>query len=149
MKQFEVYSHPALGLQAVKNGFSWPGFFFTWLWMLICRMWVGGIVVLAILLAIGWVVMPLVDSIVFAWYEAEDGSISAVDAESAIVVSGTIYFALWLAIDVIVGVKGNTWRRSVLSKRGFTHVRSVQARSADTALGQISAGLKAGDEKSP
>ena len=59
MKQFDVHSHPTLGLEAMKNGISWPGFFFTRLWMLICRMWIGGIVVLAILLAIGWVVVPL------------------------------------------------------------------------------------------
>ena len=49
MKQFDVYSHSALGLQAVKNGFSWPGCFFTWVWMLICRMWRGGTIVFVVM----------------------------------------------------------------------------------------------------
>ena len=45
MKRFEVYSHPMFGWTAVKNGFTWPGFFFTGLWMFVCRMWIGGVVV--------------------------------------------------------------------------------------------------------
>ena len=59
MKQFDVYSHPALGLQAVKHGFSWPGFFFTWIWMLICRMWLGGTIVLVVMVVVALFVPAL------------------------------------------------------------------------------------------
>ena len=34
MRAYQVFKHPEKGFKAVKDGFSWPGFFFTWLWSL-------------------------------------------------------------------------------------------------------------------
>lgn len=48
MKHFDVYLHAMLGIEAVKTGFSWTGCFFTWIWMLICRLWGRGIAVCVI-----------------------------------------------------------------------------------------------------
>ena len=31
MKQYTVFQHPTSGYEAVKNGWSWPAFFFTWI----------------------------------------------------------------------------------------------------------------------
>src|SRR3989337_3893601 len=48
MKTFDLYRHPTLGYEAVKRGFSWPGFFITPLWALSKRMWLGGALLLVI-----------------------------------------------------------------------------------------------------
>jgi hypothetical protein len=39
MRTFDVYSHPSHGYIAIKQGFSWPALFFSWLWAFIKRMW--------------------------------------------------------------------------------------------------------------
>ena len=35
MKTFQVYKHPIAGIEAIKVGFSFPAFFFGWIWMFI------------------------------------------------------------------------------------------------------------------
>ena len=111
MKQFEVYKHPTFGFEAVKKGFSWPGFFFTWLWMLSCRMWIGVIVVIAFS-GMGFLMLV------------------------AMVGMGTGSLASWLVPALIIGAKGNAWRRAKLTKRGFRHVKSIQARNRNTAIAE-------------
>ena len=129
MKRFEVYSHPMFGWTAVKNGFTWPGFFFTGLWMFVCRMWIGGGVVCVLGMATPFVA------------EAFGYALFA-DEETALMMTGLIYLGSWFALCVTIGSKGNAWRRVTLGKRGFTHVKSVQAQSADAAVAQASAEQK-------
>ena len=38
MKTYHVFEHPTRGLEAVKVGVSWPGFFFGFFWMLVKKM---------------------------------------------------------------------------------------------------------------
>ncbi|WP_226912943.1 hypothetical protein [Halomonas sp. 3D7M] len=35
MKEFKIYMHPAGMHEAVKQGWSWPGFFFGPIWALV------------------------------------------------------------------------------------------------------------------
>ena len=139
MKHFDVYLHPMLGIEAVKTGFSWTGFFFTWIWMLICRLWGRGIAVCVIAastpFAAGVVGKPL--------FAGEDGAVSAQDMDRFELVEGGIALAGWFVISLIVGNKGNGWRRIRLMKRGFDHVKSVQAPNADAAVAKVSAQRKA------
>ncbi len=46
MKQFLILRHPDLDLEAVKKGWSWPAFFFTWIWAFVKRLWLIGVIVL-------------------------------------------------------------------------------------------------------
>ena len=126
MKKFDVYSHPTHGFVAVKNGFSWPGLFFTWIWMLFCRMWLASGVVIAISWGL-WLVMNLIP----VSDDVEDFT-----GELAILA----VFGLGLVVNLVVGKMGNAWRRSSLGKRGFAHVKSVQAGSVDAAIAKIAAG---------
>ena len=69
MKQFSILQHPALGLEAVKNGWSWPAFFFTWIWAFVKRLWLIGVIVflfgiLASSIPEAWLVGELIISIV-------------------------------------------------------------------------------------
>jgi len=47
MKKFKVYSN-GTGLVAVKQGWSWPGFFFTWIWALTKSLWLPAIVIIIV-----------------------------------------------------------------------------------------------------
>lgn len=40
MKQYKVYRHPDGRIEAVKDGWSWPGFFFGIFWLAYKQLWV-------------------------------------------------------------------------------------------------------------
>jgi len=52
-RTFEVLKHPLKGLEAVKRGFSWPAFLFTWIWAVVNRLWLLGIVFVILSLLLG------------------------------------------------------------------------------------------------
>ena len=69
MKQFAILQHPALGYEVAKIGWSWPAFFFTWIWAFLKRLWLVGVIVLLAGLALSslpeiWLVGELIISIV-------------------------------------------------------------------------------------
>ena len=69
MKQFSILQHPTLGPEAVKKGWSWPAFFFTWIWAFIKKLWLIGVIVflfgiLASSIPEAWLVGELLISIV-------------------------------------------------------------------------------------
>lgn len=39
MKQYRVYSHSNGHIEFIKTGFSWPAFFFTWIWAFTKKLW--------------------------------------------------------------------------------------------------------------
>ena len=159
MKQIDVYSHPVHGFEAVKNGFSWPGFFFTWIWMMLCRMWAGTLVVfgayaavIALSELIVIVVMP--DAAVVNEYgevenadELTAAELAAYDVYSTLSLA-TSFLAV-LIVNLIVGMKGNAWRRRAMARRAFKHLKSIQAQSADAAIAKVKAAEEATDETSP
>jgi hypothetical protein len=42
---YDIYEHPIGTIEAVKKGWSWPAFFFIWIWALVKKMYVLGTVV--------------------------------------------------------------------------------------------------------
>ena len=69
MKQFSMLQHPALGYEVVKDGWSWPAFFFTWIWAFVKRLWLVGLIILLVGMALStvaelWLVGELIISIV-------------------------------------------------------------------------------------
>ena len=144
MKRFDLYSHPKLGFVAVKDGFSWPGFFFTAIWMLICRMWVGAIVVVAIY-AVG---SFAADVIAVTLGTDNINTMTFDEAEMIWFISEALSALVGLVICVTVGINGNRWRRNVLARRGFQHEKSMQAASAGTAMAKAIAEQKAAEAES-
>lgn len=104
MKKFDTYRHPehkggtrgrttfwgAREIEIVKNGFSWPGFFFGPVWALAKRLYPHAAVLL--LIDIGLVVAV---------------------RDDVLAISGEV------AVKVVVGLMGNAWRRQELSSHGF------------------------------
>lgn len=169
MKQFDVYSHPVHGFKVVKNGFSWPGFFFTWLWMMLRDMWVGAAILFGSYFAV-WILSILIATIVTPdadghltnaldkAVENEFGELMNADELTAAELDaynthqGFFFLTFCLAIlitNLIVGMKGNAWRRRVLARRGFKHLKSIQAQNADAAIAKVKAAEEATDETSP
>jgi hypothetical protein len=114
VKTFDVYEHSIHGARAVKQGISWPAFFFCWIWAMVKKMWGIGFVLLGLLVV-------FVSMEEFFYYYANMGG---------------VYFmwAMQLAVFLFAGAKGNDWRRSYLRKRGFQYIGSVEATNQDAAI---------------
>ena len=115
MKTFDVYKHPVLGHEAVKQGFSWPALFFTVIWAFFKKMWGNGGVLLGVFLLLN------LGATAF-WAEGSESGAVLMDL-------------LMVALCVFVGFNGNDWRRSDLSRRGFDKIQSVQAETPEAAIG--------------
>lgn len=101
MQTFRIYRHPTLGYEAVKAGFSWPAFFFNFVWMLVKKPWsVAGVCFLA------YVVLLFLERVTDA-AQSEPGAQAVV---YLLLAAG--YFALCL----IPGLTGNSWQVTDLNE---------------------------------
>jgi hypothetical protein len=118
IKQFKIYEN-ALGIrEAVKQGWSWPGFFFTFIWAFIKKMHgLGGSVLggLAFLL------------VLFAALElsAREETVNALQA---------LFGVVEIGLAIVFGVNGNRWREFNLASRGYVAKATVSAETDESAL---------------
>ena len=96
-------------VEVIKQGFSWPGFFFNWIWVLVKQLPRYGFILLGVDIAL-----------LVAKYFAPEASLAA----------GLLGF-LKLPTGVVVGVYGNQWRRTQLEQRGFTPATTLWAKSSE------------------
>jgi hypothetical protein len=115
LDKYNVYKHPILGYEAIKQGFSWPGFLFTWIWAFVKKLWVIGIVLL--------VAAFFANSIGFA-----------LSGEGA---SGAFLGLIVSLIPMfIAGAIGNEWRQESMHTRGYNLECTVMAASPEGALAE-------------
>jgi hypothetical protein len=110
LREFEIFSKPSLPSVAVKRGFSWPGFFFSWIWAFVKGLWVPGIVLLGIGLTIG------------------------LFQRSILTADPLLIILPALVLAVTVGVRGNAWRSRKLERAGYDFAGLVEARSGASAV---------------
>lgn len=124
-KQYKIFRHPAGSNEAVKQGWLWPAFFFTWIWALFKKMWVLGAGVF-----VGCFVVY--SSIAFS-----------IIRDSANVKNPVIYVIfmttfigsiIQIIIGYIFGMGGRIWREKNLVSRGFEQVDTVTAANPEGAL---------------
>jgi hypothetical protein len=118
MKTYHVFEHPTRGLEAVKVGVSWPGFFFGFVWMLAKKMW-------------GWALLFLAIAIVRVLFQ-----ISITHGQPPASATNLGFALVGLVLGIIVGAYGNGWRESNLRNRGYVSVATVEAKTPDGALAQ-------------
>jgi hypothetical protein len=114
MKTFKVFKHFDLGYQAVKVGFSWPGFLFPVIWLLIKRLWLQAFIVISSIILLTFIEM---------FFD---------NAQTSVMV-----LLVDVGVYVLVGVNGNEWRVNNLQSHGFELVDSLQAKTPDEAIGKI------------
>jgi len=116
VERFDLYARRANleHVEAVKHGFSWPAFFFSWIWAFAKGMPALGFVLLAIDLGFAWV-----DHV-------------TLDASLLGKGFGMVFFAKLL----VVGATGNLWRRRSLERHGYAHLDTLEAKDSDTAAAQ-------------
>jgi hypothetical protein len=93
----------------VKEGFSWPGFFFSVIWALWHRLWF-------------WAIAFAVANIVLGWVLARAGGNEFVQSTAS------------LAVALVIGWTANDLRRRKLAKQGFKECAVMVANNKETAL---------------
>lgn len=68
MKQYKIYANPQGTYEAVKQGWSWPAFFFSFIWAMVKKMWGLGVGVLVAFFALGFVIGLSLDAKTFLRY---------------------------------------------------------------------------------
>ena len=128
MKTFEVYGHPAHGYEAVKNGFSWPAFFFTWIWAFSKGLVIHGFATIGV-----WVVLFVLEK----YFEEQRDP-------------GGQMFMLLLQFGLcwLLGQSGNPWRVNRLKKRGFQHLKTLGAETPHAAIAAVKSSAES-DQKDP
>ncbi len=116
MKQYKLFKNPSGSVEAVKQGWSWPAFFFSFIWAMVKKMWGIGVGVL-----IGCFVVGLIIGLLFS------------DAGSSKVVDLFINL-LAIILNIIFGVKGNSWREKSLLSHGYELVGTVTAANPESAV---------------
>src|SRR5579871_3641209 len=118
LREFEIFSKPSFPTMAVKRGFSWPGFFFHWIWAFSRGLWLHGAAIIGVGVAIGFV-----DLIFFGASRWLNG-------------------LLVLALNIVVGIRGNSWRSQKLEHNGYEFAGLIEARSPASAVAAYSLGKK-------
>jgi len=114
MKTFNVYKHYALGYQAVKIGFSWPGFLFSVIWLFIKKLWVH-----AFILICGIILLTSIE----IYFNNVETSVMVIIIE--------------FGIYIIVGLNGNKWYMNNLKEHGFELLATVKASNPASAIQQV------------
>jgi len=107
MKQYKVFKHSTGAIEAVKQGWSWPAFLFSFIWAVAKKMWAIGI---------GLFILSLI-------------FISMVGREPYVLING-----ISVAVSVIFGIYGNSWREKNLESRGYAMHDTVTAANPRDAM---------------
>lgn len=116
MKGYKIYEHPCGEIEIVKNGWSWPAFWFTWIWAMVKKLWPVGLIAL-----FGIIIINFIDL-----YLGVNGPDSF---QMFIIVSG-IYITI---TGIIFGTNGNHWREENAVQRGYILKGYIEANNVDHA----------------
>ena len=124
MRTFDIFSNGNGKHTAVKQGWSWPAFFFSWLWSLFSGLWIAAFLTFPVEIILNVVANVLNRET----YDRAD----LVGTAIAITI-----IAIFLGIRLLFGARGNVWRRARLERKGYSHFQSVQAESPKAAIESI------------
>lgn len=126
MKNYNIYKHPNGKIEAVKQGWSWPAFFFGAIWALIKQLWMVAGLIFAYAIISSIIIQSVTPS--YDYYEYGGG-----DPSQALVLQ-SISTLIQLGIAVYLGVKGNSLREANLIKRGYECIGNINAVNPDSAI---------------
>jgi hypothetical protein len=112
MKQYKIFKHPSGTSEAIKQGWSWPAFFFSYIWAMVKKQWALGVTALIAVLMFGFVVGAA---------GGDEGGDALINIVSII-------------INIVFGINGNLWREKNLISRGYELMDTVTAANPEGAV---------------
>jgi len=107
MRQYKIFKHPSGAMEAVKQGWSWPGAFFGFFWALVKKLWMVALV-----------------------------TIGAILVFNALILTPEVNSLGWLILFIVFGVNGNKWRENNLLSTGYQADGYMVATNSGTAIAQ-------------
>jgi TPR repeat protein len=106
--------------EAVKIGFNYPAFFFTWIWALVKGLWGPAVLafLVSLLVAGVFIVGPLVEAVIHSRTLLMMAYRLSLQREQRAVL-GLVAAALLLALQAFFGYRGNRLVRARLERQGF------------------------------
>jgi hypothetical protein len=114
MSEYKIFSDPRESYDAVKQGWSWPAFMFTFWWALIKKMYVLAFSIIAL------------NTAIYLIQRNADLNIGLREH--------TWLFILTLGITTLLGVYGNRWRERNLLSRGYNYLSTHKASDDQDAI---------------
>lgn len=111
MKQYKIFKHPSGNTEAVKQGWSWPAFFFTCIWAIVEKQWILSFGLLAAL-------------IVFVL------ALSSTNSEAAVFLT----YLFGVSINIVLGFNGNALKEGSLISRGYIYASAIGAANPEGAV---------------
>lgn len=122
MKIYKVYGNLNGKTKAVKKGWSWSAFFFTWVWALVKKIW------MLTTLTTGALILSVVLSFVAVAIEPEfAGKLSL---ELLLIYVGYLV----LGFSAVMGFNGNQWYENKLLTRGYRFQAIIMADNSKEAI---------------
>ncbi|MGO8754498.1 MAG: DUF2628 domain-containing protein [Gallionellaceae bacterium] len=117
MKNYQIFKHPDNRLDAIKEGFSFPGVLFGCFWLLWHKIWLGGTIAFIAGIA------------VYAIFPSPEGYLFGVPYGHKFGLADIFNIGTCL----VIGIFGNELRSTSLVQRGFVRVSTEQAETTDGA----------------
>jgi hypothetical protein len=114
MTTHHVYVHSQHGAEAIREGYSWPGFLLTWVWAFDKHLWKTGLGLLVLQLAMVGLIY------------------AGLAANASLWVIGAVLVEL--LSRAFVGLSGSYWRENSMDRRGFVFEASVPAATPKEAI---------------
>lgn len=125
MNSYKIFQNSFMTYEAVKQGWSWPAFFFGLFWAIAKRIWwLAGLFILASI-----ILQPIIADM-----------IKDMPLQEATIKVNNFSMVLTTVVGIILGVYGNKFREQNLISRGYIHVATITAENPKQAIEQYLAG---------
>ncbi len=121
MNDYKIFKSSSDSYEAVKQGWSWPAFFFDILWALIKQLWGVAAIIFVVTLIIVIFLTP---------------SLQGLPDDQVINTMNNISFIIGTPLRIILGVFGNKLREQNLIKRNYVLVGNIASTSPAKAIEQ-------------
>ena len=112
MKKFKVFKNAVGDIQAIKQGWCWPAFFFDIFWAMVSNLW-------------GILGVLLIAFVAMIFFMGRFGI--AQNGEALISIASIV-------VKIVFGVNGNKWREGKLLAKDFELMQIVMATSKGMAV---------------
>lgn len=121
MNDYKIFKSSSDSYEAVKQGWSWPAFFFDILWALIKQLWGVAAIIFVVTLLIVIFLTP---------------SLQGLPDDQVINTMNNISFIIGTPLRIILGVFGNKLREQNLIKKNYVLVGNIASTSPANAIEQ-------------
>lgn len=121
MNDYKIFKSSSDSYEAVKQGWSWPAFFFDILWALIKQLWGVAAIIFVVTLLIVIFLTP---------------SLQGLPNDQVINTMNNISFIIGTPLRIILGIFGNKLREQNLIKKNYVLVGNIASTSPAKAIEQ-------------